>query len=63
MLHHTLGDLSGSFDVYETCARGITKAQAFLTSPDGATKEIDRVLRVALETASPFRSLIYSLDF
>ncbi|KAL8286376.1 hypothetical protein RQP46_004393 [Phenoliferia psychrophenolica] len=54
MLHHTLGDLSGGdFDVYETCARGITKAQAFLTNPEVATSEIDRVLRVALEFARP----------
>lgn len=43
------------FDVYENCTRGITKTQAFLTSPVGATDEIDRVLRVALESVSCFQ--------
>ncbi|KAK4699514.1 hypothetical protein P7C70_g6747, partial [Phenoliferia sp. Uapishka_3] len=53
MLHHTLGELNPDFNVYEQCAKGVTKAQAFLTTPVGATSEIDRVLRVALETARP----------
>jgi pyruvate decarboxylase len=69
LLHHTLGDGSESkdppdvhinsqlhspeFNVFEESAKGVTAAQAFLQSAEGAAKEIDRVLRVALETARP----------
>ncbi|KAM0788188.1 hypothetical protein ACM66B_001347 [Microbotryomycetes sp. NB124-2] len=51
LLHHTLGD--GQFNVFEEASRGITKAQAFLQSADNACDEIDRILRVALQTARP----------
>ncbi|KAI5481627.1 pyruvate decarboxylase [Pseudohyphozyma bogoriensis] len=51
LLHHTLGD--GSFNVFHESAKGVTAAQAFLKSTKGATEEIDRVLRVALDTARP----------
>ncbi|KAK4050117.1 hypothetical protein OIV83_003688 [Microbotryomycetes sp. JL201] len=51
LLHHTLGD--GRFNVFEEASRGITKAQAFLQSVENACEEIDRVLRVALQTARP----------
>lgn len=52
MLHHTLGDLNPDFNVYQHCAEGITKAQAYLENLENATSEIDRVLRVALESVS-----------
>ena len=51
LLHHTLGD--GQFNAYETATRPFTKAQAFLRGPRDAAQEIDRVLKVALETAHP----------
>ncbi|KAK4058260.1 hypothetical protein OIO90_000417 [Microbotryomycetes sp. JL221] len=51
LLHHTLGD--GQFNVFEQASKGITKAQAFLQSAKNACDEIDRVLRVALQTARP----------
>ncbi|GAA6014248.1 hypothetical protein JCM10207_006146 [Rhodosporidiobolus poonsookiae] len=52
LLHHTLGD-SGDFTVFEQASRGITCAQAFLTSADNAAQEIDRVLLAALTHARP----------
>lgn len=51
LLHHTLGD--GAFNAYETATRPFTKAQAFLRGPRDAAQEIDRVLKVAIETAHP----------
>ncbi|KAM0754818.1 pyruvate decarboxylase [Meredithblackwellia eburnea MCA 4105] len=54
LLHHTLGEqLNPDFTVYEKAAQSVTKAQAFLKDPRTAAEEIDRVLRVALETARP----------
>lgn len=50
LLHHTLGD--GQFNVFERASEGITKAQAILKKAEGACEEIDRVLRVALQTVS-----------
>ncbi|GAA5969748.1 hypothetical protein JCM11641_008028 [Rhodosporidiobolus odoratus] len=52
LLHHTLGD-TGDFTVFEQASRGITCAQAFLSSADNAAQEIDRVLLAALTTARP----------
>lgn len=54
LLHHTLGD--GKFNVFKTATQGVTAAQAFLESGNNAAEEIDRVLRVALETVR--RSLL-----
>ncbi|GAA5822122.1 hypothetical protein JCM10212_005920 [Sporobolomyces blumeae] len=51
LLHHTLGD--GKFNVFEEASRGITCAQAFLSSADHAAQEVDRVLLAALHTARP----------
>ncbi|GAA5938357.1 alpha-keto acid decarboxylase family protein [Sporobolomyces koalae] len=51
LLHHTLGD--GKFNVFEEASRGITCAQAFLSSADNAAQEVDRILLRALETARP----------
>ncbi|GAA5869231.1 hypothetical protein JCM16303_000400 [Sporobolomyces ruberrimus] len=51
LLHHTLGD--GKFNVFEEASRGITCAQAFLSSADNAAQELDRILLQALETARP----------
>ncbi|GAA6020346.1 hypothetical protein JCM11491_000321 [Sporobolomyces phaffii] len=51
LLHHTLGD--GQFNVFEQASKGITCAQAFLSSADHAASEIDRILLKALETARP----------
>lgn len=51
LLHHTLGD--NTFNAYETATRPFTKAQAFLKGPRDAAQEIDRVLKVAIETAHP----------
>lgn len=51
LLHHTLGD--GKFNVFEEASKGISCAQAFLSSGDNAAQEIDRILLAALETARP----------
>ena len=51
LLHHTLGD--GKFNVFEEASRGITCAQAFLSSAENAAQEVDRILLKALETARP----------
>ncbi|SCV71113.1 BQ2448_2701 [Microbotryum intermedium] len=51
LLHHTLGD--GRYNAFERAAESITAAQAFLQSVEGACDEIDRVIRVAFETARP----------
>lgn len=51
LLHHTLGD--GKFNPYEIAARNFSTAQAFLRGPENAAEEIDRVLRVAIDTAKP----------
>ncbi|GAA5911202.1 hypothetical protein JCM6882_006605 [Rhodosporidiobolus microsporus] len=54
LLHHTLGDIrSNSFTVFEEASRGITCAQAFLSSADNAAQEIDRILLAALTNARP----------
>ncbi|BGP14737.1 hypothetical protein JCM10213v2_002688 [Rhodosporidiobolus nylandii] len=52
LLHHTLGD-QGDFNVFEQASRGITCAQAFLSSAENAAQEIDRILLAALTTARP----------
>ncbi|GAA5835602.1 hypothetical protein JCM5353_000904 [Sporobolomyces roseus] len=51
LLHHTLGD--GKFNVFEEASKGISCAQAFLSSGENAAQEIDRILLAALETARP----------
>ncbi|GAA5828344.1 hypothetical protein JCM11251_006207 [Rhodosporidiobolus azoricus] len=54
LLHHTLGDIRGnSFTVFEEASRGITCAQAFLSSAENAAQEVDRILLAALTTARP----------
>ncbi|GAA5861427.1 hypothetical protein JCM8547_006125 [Rhodosporidiobolus lusitaniae] len=53
LLHHTLGDTKNDFSVFEQASRGITCAQAFLSSPDNAAQELDRILLAALTTARP----------
>lgn len=64
LLHHTLGSASIPFNVFEDASRGFTAAQAFLKSVDGACEEVDRVIRVALETVSESLSLkfIFSVE-
>ncbi|GAA5949959.1 hypothetical protein JCM21900_005538 [Sporobolomyces salmonicolor] len=51
LLHHTLGN--GKFNVFEEASRGITCAQAFLSSAANAASEIDRILLAALTSARP----------
>ncbi|GAA6034394.1 hypothetical protein JCM8097_002702 [Rhodosporidiobolus ruineniae] len=55
LLHHTLGSLgdNADFTVFEQASRGITCAQAFLSSAENAAQEIDRILLAALTTARP----------
>ncbi|KAG0139942.1 hypothetical protein CROQUDRAFT_665822 [Cronartium quercuum f. sp. fusiforme G11] len=51
VLHHTLGD--GQFDAFTKISGHVTCAQAFLTSSENATDEIDRILKAALTHARP----------
>ncbi|GAA6040741.1 hypothetical protein JCM8097_003274 [Rhodosporidiobolus ruineniae] len=53
MLHHTLGNPGGAFDVFKNATSEMTCAQAYLSSAASAAEEIDRVLLAALKTARP----------
>ncbi|BGP38108.1 hypothetical protein JCM10449v2_002035 [Rhodotorula kratochvilovae] len=53
ILHHTLGDVGGRFDIFKNATAEMTCAQAYLSSVDNAAEEIDRILLAALTTARP----------
>ncbi|GAA5890823.1 hypothetical protein JCM6882_008826 [Rhodosporidiobolus microsporus] len=53
VLHHTLGDVGGRFDVFKKATEDMTCAQAYLSSASNAAQEIDRILLAALSTARP----------
>ncbi|GJN88420.1 hypothetical protein Rhopal_001386-T1 [Rhodotorula paludigena] len=53
ILHHTLGDVGGRFDVFKNATSEMTCAQAYLSSAENAAAEIDRILLAALTTARP----------
>ncbi|GAA5839647.1 hypothetical protein JCM11251_003568 [Rhodosporidiobolus azoricus] len=53
VLHHTLGDVGGRFDVFKKATEDMSCAQAYLSSASNAAQEIDRILLAALSTARP----------